>query len=210
MVPEKLNKGETKTKKGGRAMDWKELLDGLNEFSKQATMREKEMKEEMARRTEETIRETERLHKEYSSRVEKVIKEFAHHVGAEVGKSWRDKKFPYFFTVHSKEGSHDYYYKDPYIYPSVRIFSPEGIGILIPFSADAQRLKCQKPLDFKLEGYYFWERDTEAFPSGTYLGRICSYVYFIPFPYFTEEKLAAKLIEFYKEALRNYLQLLGR
>jgi hypothetical protein len=218
-------------------MGMDELFKRIREFSKKATLKEKEIKKENTKREKENIKQKIYLLKQYNVRVENVVRKFAYSVGGRIYKgsrrdfeAFQDFIFKYFITSGKWYGFPNY--SRDKVCPSVEIFFPFGIGIDLPDSL-YPKLKEIKfkgkiyvdhdslgnaPLE---EGYFLINliRTQKLYVKGIPIddSKDCTDVsdkelpyYFIPFKDFTEEKLAAKILELYKEAMGYYLQSLKR
>ena len=178
-------------------MVWKELLTGLKEFSAQATLRESEIRKQKASKKLGEQATKYNLFKQYDSRTKKVVKEFARNVGGKfINLGFVESKYWYGSSYRASQGDK--------IYANVSIWSPYGVAIWIPPAGEDLSLKCKQPFSPSAleEGYYYLIKEILRGETVT------MHYYFIPFETFSEEKLATKLVEFYKEAVTHYLESL--
>ena len=180
-------------------MNWKTSLEGLEEFSDNADARTRRIARDKTQVLREETKPDVELTKEYEPLVAEVYKYFAQKTG---GKYRLEKSGDTpTFCIEKVADIQDFERRN--VFPDVRMLSPRGVMVEVPLLAEDSSSRCRQLFEMHgntAEGFYEYRRqDDEG-------GWINSRGYFIPFEVFTQQKLAKKLAEMYKEAMRNYLK----
>ena len=182
-------------------MSWKDALAGLEEFSRKAEDKASHIAQDRSRVAIEPVNDETQLAK-YSPLVEEVYRYFAARTGSRfVAEKVGPSEIASIFEIAGPEGADDL--RRANVFPVVHMFPPSGVLVEAPLRAETAVAACKKVVEnwFRCEeGYYVYKhQDKEG-------GWINTKTYFIPFEFFTQLKLARKIAELYREAMKNYLK----
>jgi hypothetical protein len=197
-------------------MDNKERFQSLEELSNQAALKAREAQEQEKKKHKEQEERHYRLIKEFDPQVGRVYKQFVRSIGRKIAEKWDCAQHSLWVKLEKEDYTKGKSCQLQDVYPSVTIDYDLGVVIQPPDSLKERvPAGCEKPLpDYSLIGKFprwkSWKSERELVAGYYYVPgetfRTRPYAYFIPFEDFTKEKLAAKLEEFYKEAMRYYLE----